>query len=1196
MIGNDKGSYPVKGNVEYIPSKLSESIGTRVYSKLKKPYGIFFRNPSMAGIYSENLEPGEIEFVFSVRDVQIPFIGGIKILILIPGETGYLSIQELPKFSYEYSLMSKDLSCNFNDISDIQSRRHWDIDWDIDTPTDKLYENLQGNADDEEFKEKDSMTTYYRFRLWLEQRRKAYYEGYKCNKSDPIKYDPYSWNIYINPKEEVCFNEIKLELAKEYWWMQRIGFVKLPIIAASNGTLDFSDQPKDVKEMIEVANNNTNKELNNSELSYKIESITKIATGRKSTNCIVKMNGEDYYAIALTYDQLTKKITTTVSQYNSLRTNSESKVYKNIGQENFTGALSYDMDKSKSGKDIKLKFTEWPLTKNDGKSMPVEDIYKTIIVFDKESLAPYQDYYFMSSDNDDDNNELINAYKSTFFENNQYEGGIKRVDNKNYLNNMLFKRPFDRKPKHYNELLEETDKYKQYKCKIKMKTPGELYYIGVMLLHKQYMLTGSEKGDEVLNSDIVVSSMISRPNVPDWVDDGGTMKDFLKGFPTSDKESVTNLFYVGCLNNPKDSGLGNYGNFANNSNETLENFNIIRQVAGLNYSDIKNSSGKLKLPDDLGDVWHIGLTEGEAEQIKQIKNDKASTSITPFKPVTAGDLTNEGVIVLKGRNTRSVEIGLIWTLKTAYTEESYEAGYECLPEKSQNLKINNFDNCDVYIQAPYYNYKNYKTIHYIKLLRSKNYTIGDNKNLVDIDDYGKEDGKTNITAVNKDKLIDTVELSIQNRIFKDDSKDLSKTDLYDVKTIFDKNDESSSSSLSSSLIRINTHQFENRYSLTGDTDSESKNIIPMYELNKILFQKQQFILASNDDKNNIDDKNKPYTNKEIYNRMVRKFYIFYAEMIENDYKMSNEPLDISNRDWVNDTITTDINDLNKFSKARKYVIKRFNNDGILPSYTLKYEQWSVYENINNAPSKESSTKYFTRSKEINGKHGCVIIPAKHKEEYGKDEIKKDVDGVAEINPIEKGIEKEIEIEGVIYYKVEIGKEPNKTSLWLSLNHFDKVGENSPEDRGFRFDGTNITRKFDNTSTGPMGIICNESDLYGVTIKESLNGKVVAVKNTLDDKENKKYIINDLTFPMNTKYNDIETPGTRHYRCSYGGSKEKVQIYGADCYLMRDVITIVDPTFETAKQRCYCICSVIETDDPAMNFWTYTNQAEYYSAN
>lgn len=1177
MIGSSITSYPVKGKIEYIPSKLSESIGTRVYSKLRKPYGIFFRNPSMSGVYSENLEPGEIEFVFSVKNSQIPFVGGIKILNLIPHTSEgtsqeLLYIRELQYASYEYTLMSKDLSCNFNDISDSQSRRPWDINWDIDEHKDisndnkDLYPHLQGSENELVFgkdKDKDMSknTVYYKFRLWLEQRRKAYYEGYKCNRNVGNPYNPYSWRIYINIKEKVCFNEIKLELAKEYWWMQRIGFVKVPISIKAGGKFEYKTNDNDLNTV--ALKIKATKGANSTEMSLdyrysnKDEQLINLVSKSNFTNCIIDMSNVEgydanYKSIALNFTALKNKIDNTISKYNIERKKEE--VVNNIGQ----GAKDvYNGGYSKDGK--------WCLT---NESIAVEDIYKNIIPFD-EDMVRYQDYYFMSSDNDDDNNELIKAYIDSFFKTDgkdyTYKGGIVNIQGKNYLKNMEFKKPFDIQSNEYKEVVDIREgKYTTYKCKVKMDTPGELYYIGVMLLHKQYMLTGANGMDAKLNSDIVVIPMVSRPNVPDWVDDEGTMKDFLNGYFTSDRDSAVNLFTLSCLSN-----------ISNNTDKIN-----VRQIAGKNYEDIKDGG-------ELGDVWHISLTEEEAEKISKKGKEPINANLSNV------ELTSEGVVILKGNNTSNVELGLIWTLPNNYTEISYEQGkYNPLKEKgkSENSQIMNFNNYDVYIQAPYYDEKNYKAIHYIKLLRRENYkTAKDNgKTLYCIDDYGdgiSEDFMTDIAYEDETNIIDTVELSINNRkkVKKEKEELEQKNVVYKIENIFKDYIKDYSS-----IIRVDTQQYK-------DTQPMAK-----YEYNNIQFPKQKFILAKDNDINLPDDNNingdtsksvsedanklNPIPSKEITNRMVRKFYIFYAEMIEDDYKMLNEPLDISNRDWVEDdkTYRTEQNFLEKFSRARRYVIKRFNNDGIIPNYKLKYERWVVFENKTeddkDTPNTESASENYTTSSklienitpDLIGNHGCSIIL-------------KSEETISTVFKPTTNTTKET-IEGNTYYKVNF----NGTSIWLSLNSFEYENGN-PDNlitKKYEYDGTNILKLEDNKR-----IVCSLNDLY-----DSSNGKVVIEKD-VNNVDKKIFIIDDLTINMNTSYKDFDNPGTRHYRCSYSTSGNNGgYVRSGDCYLIRDSISIVEPNFETAKQRCYCICSVIETDNPAMNFWTYTNRAEYYSVN
>lgn len=1182
MIGNDTASYPVKGKIEYIPSKLSESIGTRVYSKLRKPYGIFFRNPSMSGIYSENLEPGEIEFVFSVRKKQIPFIGGIKVLNLVPDNEGYLHIRELQYASYEYSLMSKDLSCNFNNVADSQSRRPWDKEWYIDKETDDLYNKLQGTANEEGFEQNPkSPTTYYRFRLWLEQRRKAYYEGYKCNRNleDP---NPHTWSIYINVKEEVCFNEVKLELAKEYWWMQRIGFVKVPIVEGESNTLlyEMNLDAKHVKIKLEEGIIKFEYDTNTA--------LIEMVKDSKFTNCIASIKDkmyEDekaYNTIALTPLKFNTKLNNSCKYYNDLRKNS--KLF-NIGQEASPNEINYGYT---GNKDLNLSAEKWPLT---GNKLDIEPIYKTIIIFDKD-LIEYQDYYFMSSDNDDDNNDLVKAYIDSFFDPNEaYKGGIINSSG-NYLSNMIFKRPFDIKSKKYNEVLSNTNDYKCYKCKIKMHTPGELYYIGIMLLHKQYMITGSEGPDASLNSDIVVTPMISRPNVPDWVDDGDTMKDFLSGFVTSDRENATNLFSISCLNSLKAGS--SYGKLFKNA--FGENYNVVRQIAGRNYKDAKeeasDQNNKNSIMENLGDVWHISISSKEMDYIQKV--DPLNPSENEFSSdLKETPLTSEGVVILNGGNTTTVEIGLIWILTTSYKEIAYKCGNFVNDSKA---KIENFDIYDVYIQAPYYNQTQPATIHYIKLLRNTDYPNPgiNNQKLVIIDDYGGEKGGTTNIAY-KDKIIDTVQLSINNRSYAStintDIETVEKSgDVYKINNTFNEK--------YPSIIRINTNQFSNFV---------NNKIMPRYEDNSIKPETTKFILAQD---YNLEGTPGGITiiNKEIANRMVRKFYVFYAEMMENDYKMYNEPFDISNRDWVptGDEYKTDEASIKKFSSARRYVIKRFNNDGIISPYKLVYERWVVYENeekevINgettekkDEPQKKPSSNYIACSEvNVDGEHICNIMGKKlfdSKKDKYINEIRNKI--FSSYTP------KESDKSGG-YYKVE----NNDIKLWVKLEKFDNgygsSENNTPENNGFLYDGTNITRRVENSSTSIMGNVCNNSDICGKTVGENANGKVIKQKLDIDlNKE--KLIISDLTLPMNTKYLDRYNQGTRHYRCSYratgGKPGEDMFIEGADCYLVRDVISIVDPTFETAKQRCYCICSVIETDDPAMNFWTYTNISEYYKEN
>ena len=523
-------SYVVNGHFDFNPSKLSEAVGLRVYAKLKKPRGLFFRNPTLMGVYSENLQSGEIEFLFGVDTDQVPFIGRVRVMLLVEDlADGKWKVVEHPEAKTDYSILSKDI------ISSFGNRLRPTYDKSVWSDTTKLEDNRA------------------KFYAWLDQRKTSYYEGFRANSGS----DPRTWRTSVDADSQTNFNALKLALALEYWWFMRLGYVKPGIFPGTymHTALDVSDFKPDTAGNIKTQNPPEGTIYQGLASLQNLISTSMYQLFQKARDLAVT-----------NYNQRLAEVDSSIETVDP----SDKLAYDGA----FTGPTS-GTGAGLSGIFNGTTYYTWAYNEADNKLGLKTDPITKLTVSGRDTDKNWMQYwqeYFLFADNEDDNDNPFRSYLSS---ESRYIGGIDKPDSFYFSNIMRFKRPNDLGSKTLEGVVNKSAELTYYKIRMRMNSPGVRYHVGVMLIHKQDIvatnkaselesdpvfqgLTQEEKDAIInkrdnLNSDIIFTPMISRPDTPDWLDEESTL---LNIHNIADPDSISK--FLGSNNHLEAEGI-NWG-------------------------------------------------------------------------------------------------------------------------------------------------------------------------------------------------------------------------------------------------------------------------------------------------------------------------------------------------------------------------------------------------------------------------------------------------------------------------------------------------------------------------------------------------------------------------------------------------------------------------------------------------------------
>jgi hypothetical protein len=749
---------------------------------------------------------------------------------------------------------------------------------------------------------------------------------------------------------------------------------------------------------------------------------------------------------------------------------------------------------------------------------------------------------------------------------------------------MNFHRPFDLSP-HGNSMGEVCDVggYTFYKVKVIMPTPGELYYLGVVLLHKQYMINSE---DEELNSDIVFIPMISRPDTPDWADTPISRKGFM---PFQKWDDFTYVYEQFLVNRLSDRG------FVAAPPGTLR---AIRQICGPTVAEWTAQPYSASNPNEyhpLGALWKI------------MQEDEGGAPVQGYRarPVS------EGVAILSGANTRTTELALIWSFKNDAYEHLYDsrmhitqvhgaAGVPGSGGASENLIITDFNRYEAFIQAPYPDSNYISKLRYIRLYKDGDYGTltddnarsqpdEDNGTFVDFANGGYREPPSSGNGPGQ-IVIDACSIAIANRLSEPTSGTI-QTECIDLRLAFGR-DLDNPNPYRQGLLEMFSEQGLYQY-------GTPLRHLAMYEKNVNYFATPLLILG--DDQGPNGAAAGMVKRWEQRNRMVRKFYIFWAEKEEDTFKIQDEPMDITNRDWSDAMNHFSVEAVDKFHKDRRFVVKRFINDGRLPAYEMVFERWTMIDSMDEPRANE----YVCASSLDNGVHVFDI--------YTRSDYDSNIGTTASTQtalPVYSVSAAQLATLGVYNNSTgvytlslrlmengsqgpELSYRFRKTIESTSFN-----GNQNPKLMGYNWNGTNITLN---------NVALTLEQCFGTHLYQRVNGRIMYSESVdlLDPNYafRSMFYIHDLDPTMNIHFGLDNTAddntvtdtaiasegvqGTWHYRCSLNQNSNYL-----DCYLVRDSVHIADPNFLKAKQRAYCLAAICETHDPNMNYWTYTNRVQF----
>lgn len=735
-------SYVVNGHFDFNPSKLSEAIGLRIYAKLKKPKGIFFRNPTLLGVYSENLQAGEIEFLFGVDTDQVPFIGRVRVMLLVEDlADGKWKVVEHPDAKTDYSILSKDIIASFgNRLRPTYDKSVW-------TDTTKLEDNRA------------------KFYTWLEQRKTAYYEGFRANSGS----DPRTWRTFIDTDSQTNFNALKLALALEYWWFMRLGYVKPGVFPDTymHTTLDISQFTP------ATAGNMTTQEPPDSTIYAGLASLKNLI----STNM---------------YQLFQKARDLAVTNYNQrlLEVDSSIVTVDPSDKTAYDSVFSTTTGTGLSGMFNGTTYYTWAYNAADDKLGLTTDKITKLTVSGRDTDKNWMQYwqeYFLFAENEDDNDESFRNYLSS---ESRYIGGIDKPDSFYFSSIMRFQRPYDSASKTLEGVVKDSSELTYYKIRMRMNSPGVRYYVGVMLIHKQDIVS-AEKASELekdpvfqglpqeekdaisnkrdnLNSDIIFTPMISRPDTPDWLDEESTL---LTVHNIADPDSISK--FLTANNHLEAEGV----NWAISTDPNVSKFDLLFAIPSdvnkqLTYElkDVNLKMAKFYLQAPWGasdnDIPLIELKGGEHSVTEAVKkqsgvkykvveseqggtqngpptDDKNTCAVKDCDIVLTSDFTYKTVTTVEKKNSQVRKFYLFHAEKTENVFRLQNEPIEITNRDWSDTKaVGKFDPSSKYVIRRYTNDVNTTTY---TVTYSRDYSVYDKSTGVDVKSttYYCQDG-TNI--------------------------------------------------------------------------------------------------------------------------------------------------------------------------------------------------------------------------------------------------------------------------------------------------------------------------------------------------------------------------------------------------------------------------------------------------------------------